>query len=236
MSDDALKADVAKWLSESRNERTRMRLAAVLKTLGLPQRQWPAEARGLFGRVRPVYFPQIRGWLKTARDRTWKARWQRVYDWNIAACQVETARQDAFKKTLKPIPKQSREDEIAEAVDVIMERGRGVPGVVWTEFGIPSKGSVEDQVGYSILTEEYWAAVRPHQPKDETPDPKHAATQVADLLEKASALSVACEQARDEPDSVRWTKDGKPFVTSLEKIIGTDITEKERDAAWRAVK
>lgn len=49
------------------------------------------------------------------------------------------------------------------------------------------------------------------------------------------ALIVAAIGGLDPADKALWTKGGKPSVKALEKVLGLDITEAERDAAHEAV-
>ena len=57
--------------------------------------------------------------------------------------------------------------------------------------------------------------------------------EVLDAEGRANAIVSAIDLV--EHDDKNWTSQGKPTVAALEKILGFDITSKERNAAWDSV-
>ncbi|MDB9972353.1 hypothetical protein OAD64_00270 [Oceanospirillaceae bacterium] len=53
--------------------------------------------------------------------------------------------------------------------------------------------------------------------------------------DRAMEIVAAIEQLMEKGDNKAFSKNGDPRVQSIEKILGYDITSKQRDAAWAVI-
>ena len=52
---------------------------------------------------------------------------------------------------------------------------------------------------------------------------------------RGDKIKAAMRYLKERPHEGKWTKSGKPYVTSVEKECGFDITPKERNKFWKEV-
>jgi hypothetical protein len=53
--------------------------------------------------------------------------------------------------------------------------------------------------------------------------------------DRAMEIGAAIEQMMEKGDEKLFSKNGEPRVRSIEKILGYDITSKQRDTAWAVI-
>jgi len=68
-------------------------------------------------------------------------------------------------------------------------------------------------------------------------EPAPLAVEMDEVSEEDRAMEIAAaiEQLMNKGDDKAFSKNGEPRVRSIEKILGYDITSKQRDTAWAVI-
>jgi len=131
--------------------------------------------------------------------------------------------------------------QIREVVEALVERNQRGD---FAASGLPSIAVVGDALGYKIEQSELgkvWHTIRQERAESRILDQDEMAFQAGpvkpeDASELAVALGDAIASVMTDGNDDDFTAAGAPTVRSLENRLGYDLTEDERDEAWKTHK